>query len=1051
MTQSKRLLKMAMLGAVTLLLTVSSCGIQLRPLQQPSLEKPGVAGAAAKNDKVVYRFFDEDFVSGGYAYNYPEASRVFIPEESGHESEVALQFDLEPGEYSGGAVCLYNLLYDMTKYYSTGALQFWIKGNQGGEIAQVTLVDDEKADGKKTAVRVPLGNYGGITREWRQVSIPLADLGRRGVYWDEKKRVEVPNKFDWDQVAEFRLECRKGDNKTFRVWVDDIFICKDVYQPREEKHEEFWDDQVETVASPSLPDPSIKQAKTLFKNDFASGGFVYVYGGKTAYKIQKGTSKDYSGILACYEDNADYSGVTMALGKGNSVNLEPFRKAKAAGLAFWAKGGSGTNSVYVGLLDLEGDDKKVQTKVILTDFGKIDTTWHYFMIPLKKFSGKGLFWDADKKAEIAADVDWKQINEIRFSTNKGENKVGAGNPVRFYVEDMAIIESIPGYVDPEEYWASFKSGEPDLVLNDFETPADTAWEVAHGPKSDAKFEIVKATDKNGGRKAFSITYKLNDWCDVMYNYSTNKAPVKKRDWTKFWGLKFDFFTDKAYQPINVQVSDAGNEIFIASAGGVKGWNEVLVPFKAFYKFPYWQPPEAIQNGKFDLDSVVKIDIKPSGDGSSGTFEIDNVTLTNTREVKKAPVAAEVNVAATGSFDSCVTPKINDGIFGINAALWDGDLLKPATVAYVKAVRHKVLRYPGGLRADEDHWQDVLAKKDYLVDVDEFLDFCKQAGCEPMFTVNFGTGTPQEAAAWVKHVNVEKKTNARYWEIGNELYGDWHPNHCTAEDYGKRAAEFIKAMKQADPSILVTVVWVLDGEWNKKVFDYTKDLADGVNVHHYAQHTGEENDPGLLSAPQGIGGILGQVRKQTVQYGTPGKQYQVWLTEWNSVDFKPGPQSVSIVNGLFASDYLGQLAKANIEQASYWDIHNDMTTEGGDYGYLSRTGAPDGDNVPRPSYWAFKMTSENVRGKMVECSTNDANVSGYLTVHSDGSKHLLIINKYPATAAAVAIKIPGFSGKGTIAQISKSTGKSGYDAKPMDVTKGIVIKLPPYSITALQVK
>ncbi|HEX7509829.1 MAG TPA: carbohydrate binding domain-containing protein, partial [Chitinivibrionales bacterium] len=586
MTQSIRLGKMAVVGAVVLLMTILNCGIQLRPLKSTAV-KAEVVKSPSANDKVVYRFFDEEFVSGGYSYNYPEASRVFIPEESGHESEVALQFDLEAGDYSGGAVCLYNLLYDVTPYYGTGALQFWIKGNEGGEIAWIALVDDEKSDGKKTVVRLPCNNYGGISREWHQVSIPLADFGKRGVYWDEKKRVEVPNKFDWDQVAEFRMEIKKADNKKFRVWIDDIFICKDTFQPRPEKKEEYWDDQVETIASPSLPEKSIKPVKTLFKNSLPGGAFAYVYGGKTAYKVQKGTSPEYSGILACYEDNGEYSGVTVALGKGNSYNLESLRKSKAAGLAFWAKGAPGVSSVYVGLLDLEPEDKKVQTKLTLGDFGKLDTSWHYFMVPLRRFQDKGKYWDANKKAEIVADVDWKSINEIRFSVNKAENKVEEGKPVCLYVEDMAFIDAIPGYVDPDEYWASFKSSEPDMVLHDFETAEDAQWDVAKGPKSEVKYEMVKATEKNGGQKAMSISYKLNDWCDVMYDYSVHKTPPKKRDWTKYWGIKFNFYTDKAYQPINVQVSDAGNEIFIASSGRERGWNEVIVPFKAFYKFPYW--------------------------------------------------------------------------------------------------------------------------------------------------------------------------------------------------------------------------------------------------------------------------------------------------------------------------------------------------------------------------------------------------------------------------------------------------------------------------------
>ena len=496
--------KISLYGIAAFLIVFSSCGLhlQVKPLAS-AIEKADEGKAGALNKNVVFRFFDEDFVAGGYSYVYPEALRVFIPEESGHESEVSLQFDLVPADYSGGAVCLYNLLYDMTPYYATGALEFWIKGNEGGEIAQIALADDEKSDGKKTVVRVPLNNYGGITKEWRHVSIPLADFGKRGVYWDEKKRVEIPNKFDWDQVAEFRMEIKKGDNKKFRAWVDDIFICKDVYQPRQEKQEEYWDDQNEIVASPPLPEPAIKPVKNLFKNDFPSGGFVYVYGGKSAYKIQKRHTKDYPGVLALYEDNTDYSGVTLALGKGNNFNIEPLRKAKAAGLGFSGlKAAIATTTAYIGLLYLEADGKKVQSKLMLGDFGKLDTASHYFIGPLRRFLDKGKYWDDNKKAEMVADVDWKQINETRFSTNKGENKVEDGQPVRLYVEDMAFIESIPGYVDPDEYWAAFKSSEPRRWLfHDFETPEDQTWDVAKGPKSEAKFEFVKSTCKNGGQSA----------------------------------------------------------------------------------------------------------------------------------------------------------------------------------------------------------------------------------------------------------------------------------------------------------------------------------------------------------------------------------------------------------------------------------------------------------------------------------------------------------------------------------------------------------------------
>jgi len=1035
-------------AVVTAGILMLGCGLQLKPLAS-MVKDSGESKAAAGSDNVVFRFFDEDFISGGYPYWYPDNSNVFIPEESGKNGEVALQFDLIANDYSGGSVCLYNLLYDLEPYYSRGALQFWIKGKNGGEIAWAALVDEENSDGKKTVVRLPIQNYGGISSEWKLISIPLADFGKRGVYWDEKKRVEVPERFNWKGVAEFRLEIKKADNQEFTAWVDDIFIVKDVYEARPDVEEEYWDERKETIPPPPVSEkPQVTERNLFFGDEVPGGGFVYVYGGKTAYKVHASTPPTDKGILTCYLDNGDYSGVTLALGAGHSVNLEPAREMKAAGLGFWAKGAPGVNTIYLGILDDESDGMKVQTKLSIGDFGKIDTTWKYFMIPLRRFQTVGKYWDETKKAEVVGDIKWNQVNEIRFSNNKEENRLEPGEPVTFYVDDIAVIDSIPGYVDPEEYWAAFKSDAPNVMLLDFEEDQDLSkWEMSKGPKSDISLELVKSGAKDGGEKAISITFKLNDWCDAVYHFKRNNDPMIKRDWSKYWGIKFDMYTAKPYQGINVQVNDAGGEVFIATSGSSKGWHEVLVPFKAFYKFPYWQPPDAEQNGKFDMEDVQTIDFKASGEGTSGTFMIDNVRLTNERDVQKEKAPEKVNVAITGDLNDVITQKINDGLFGINAALWDGDLLRPKTAEYVTPVHHSVLRYPGGLRADDDHWKEVLAKKDFMVDTDEFGDFCKQTGTTPMITVNFGKGTPEEAAEWVRHVNIERKQNVKYWEVGNEIYGSWHPYQTTGEDYGKRAAEFIKAMKAVDPSIKITVVWVLEGDWNRDVFKYTKDLADGVCVHHYPQHAGEENDAALLSAAASLNDILPGVRKQLEEYGEHGKKYEIWLTEWNSVDFKPGPQTLGIVNALFVGDYLGTLTRHNIEQASYWDIHNDITEQGGDYGYLSRTGAPDGDNVPRPSYFAFKMASEGLRGKLLDSKANNENVSCYLA-QDGGKKNLMIINKQPETKAVVTISIPGFAGSGTIKQLTKQNMKDGYSTENVSVHAGSELVLPAYSLTLI---
>lgn len=808
---------------------------------------------------------------------------------------------------------------------------------------------------------------------------------------------------------------------------------------------EYWDECVEMVNAPPSA-PQIKENISIITDKLPEKGFVYVYGGKTAYKMQPGSLK--KDILVCYMDGNDYSGVTIALGQGHNIDLSGYRQKGTAGIGFWAKGAPGIKSIFLGIIDDGCDNKKVQSKLRLGDFGNLDTSWKYFMVPIRKFPDNGKYWDDNKKTEITSDVDWNNINEIRFSINKGENRIKSGEPVKLYITDMSLINEIPGYIDAQDYWNDFQSDLPDIVLNDFDTESDHNWFTSGDPKSTASYRLIKSTCKEGKGNALEITYSLIDWCDIVYDYRSNNRSKKIRNWTKHWGLKFNVYTERAFQPFSVQIQDASDELFIASAGAERGWSEIIIPFKNFEKFPYYQPPEARQNGIFDLDSVVSIDFKPSGEGTSGTFVIENIRLTNDRVAKKADIPANITVSVNGSLTKVVTDKINPGIFGINSALWDTDLLSDESVARVKEVNHQVIRFPGGLSADQVKWKEVLAKKDHQADIDEFLEYCRKTGTTPMMTVNFGTGTAQEAAELVQYTNIKKKADIKFWEIGNELYGDWHPNHCSAQEYGKRASEFIRAMKAVDPSIKITVVWMLAGDWNKEVFQYTKDLADGVNVHHYPQGFGEENDAGLLSAPQTLDNIIPAVRKQLSEFGNPSQKYEIWLTEWNSVDFRPGPQTLSLVNGLFAADYLGMLAKHNIEQASYWVIHNDISENGGDYGYLSRTGSPDGDQVTRPSYWAFLMASKALgRGSLYECTINDLNITGYLTAHN-GKKSLLLINKYPKTSATVSINIPGFSGKAVMEQLSAKNANKGPERNELVIKKGLNLILPAHTVTTL---
>ncbi len=612
------------------------CGLQIKPL--PSvLAKLEAQKKEIEDPDIVYRFFDEEFAAGGYEWHYPDESKVFIEEESGKNGEVALRMDLVADDYSGGAVELWNTLYNLKPYYRAGALEFWIKGSVGGEIACAELGDDEDGDGYLVRVKVPLNKYNDITSDWTHFSIPLADFGKRGMWWDEKKQIEVPMRFDWDKVGVFEITIEKGDNKKFSIWVDDVFIIKDRFEPAPDVEEEYWDEREEIISLPPVAKrPEVKIMTTVFQDDITGNMFSHGYGGKTAKRIQKTTDTEKNpSVIGIYLDNTDYSGININFGK--KVDLSEARKTKA-GLAFWAKFGKDVTQVFVGLLDDNSDNKMVQTNVVLRDFAELDTNWHYFMIPLKEFDSQGNWWDENKKMEVPGEVDWGRITELCFSSDKYGNRLEDGIPVTIYVDDISFIEEVPGYVDPDDYWNAFKSEEPDLVIFDFEDPKEAMWSAVSGEESEIFFKVIDQEDRSlrekFGKKMFEIEYANNDWGYVAYPFAKHSAPMEMRNWSKHWALRFDFHTERDEEIIRIHINDSGKEAFVASVTCKKGWNDILLPLRNFKKYPYYQEADAVLNNKLDLDAVTAVEFRPAVAGTMGKFKLDNLKLTNTREVKE---------------------------------------------------------------------------------------------------------------------------------------------------------------------------------------------------------------------------------------------------------------------------------------------------------------------------------------------------------------------------------------------------------------------------------
>jgi hypothetical protein len=813
----------------------------------------------------------------------------------------------------------------------------------------------------------------------------------------------------------------------------------------------------------ALPDAVLG---TFFGDDVAraDGGFTYAYGGRTRNKVLASTTSGNRAVLATYFDD-DYAGVNVSLGNAKPIDLTPYRKTGT--LTFWIKGGPQARKFMVGLMDNQGGSKKVQSKVVGDSYVVVEQgEWRQCRIPLKAFIDDGTYWDATQQREVGAKIDWRRVTDFRISVNRGENKVEPGSPVIFYLDQIQLTKTATGVADPEAYWNEFRSDAPDQLVTDF-SKWSGAWRVQHGKSAQIAASVGKLpaqAPKEVRGQALKIDFKPGDWFDAFIR--PDAAPGMPRDFSKHYALSVWLYTEKAYQTFDVVIYDRDSEMFTSRAGATRGWHQVLIPFRSFSKFPYFQPPESKQNNKLDLDGVTQLGVKPGGE-VAGTMHLASLALTNQRELAKVKAPPLLAAKLTGNLNGPAQPIPE--IYGMNVGRWVADLLDPQTKPLATALNMGVVRYPGGLLSDEENWQRTLRAKDSNVDTDEFLDWCAAQGCTPMFTANVGDGTPALAAEWVKYVNHTRKgTRVSLWEIGNEIYGEWHHYYAKwGKDggvaYGKAVREFVKAMKAVDPTIKISAVWMLGGPWNRAVFKEVADVVDAVSVHHYAQNAGSESDAGLLATSSEVPALMRDVRKQVDELGVRGRKYEIWLSEWNSVDTNPGPQILRHVSALYVADYLGHLAESPIQIANLWALYNGRDKRLGDYGLLAPSGDPQGYNYRRPTYWAFAMLASSLRGTLLTASTDREDLSAWLSKGADGRLALVLVNKSFETDYQTALTIPGLEGTATVSSLTAATSGGLVGSDPMgkaypstgpsserrEVAHGSTILVPKASIVTIR--
>jgi hypothetical protein len=430
-------------------------------------------------------------------------------------------------------------------------------------------------------------------------------------------------------------------------------------------------------------------------------------------------------------------------------------------------------------------------------------------------------------------------------------------------------------------------------------------------------------------------------------------------------------------------------------------------------------------------------------GTSNTFYVTGIQMA----AASPPGIVHLGFSATNALR-----RADPRWFGVNTAIWDGNFDTPTTLSELQQAGLQFLRFPGGSASDDYNWATGLSYPSPYPSVTTFTNFAHIAtnmGAKVIITANYGTGTPAEAAAWVKDSNITNHYGFEYWEVGNEVYGSWETNtHANPGDsytYGTNAANFIQTMKAADPTIKVGVV-VVTGEdannngyfghpatnsatgqihygWTPVLLSALKKVGvtpDFLIYHWYPEYTGGESDPLLLQGTSNWVGDSQNIRQMVTDYfGPTGTNIELLVTENNSNSGSQGQQSVSLVNALYYADSLCQLMTTEFNSFVWWDLRNGVDYAGtidptlygwrlyGDLGLLDGLGTSLTDRYP--PYFTAKMMQYFVRGgdTVVKASSDWALLCAYAVHRADGSLTLMVINKDSTSSLTANLSVSNF--------------------------------------------
>src|SRR6187399_541361 len=241
-------------------------------------------------------------------------------------------------------------------------------------------------------------------------------------------------------------------------------------------------------------------------------------------------------------------------------------------------------------------------------------------------------------------------------------------------------------------------------------------------------------------------------------------------------------------------------------------------------------------------------------------------------IRQMPGRGDFDRRVLGSFLEHLGRAIYTGVFEPGSKLADAKGFRTDVVRDIKELAVPIVRYPGGNFVSGYNWLDGVGPKGQRPTVlerawnsletnrfgtNDFVDWCRAVGTEPLLGMNFGTGTAEMAVAYAEYCNVERGTrwsdlrrshgyeqphNIRYWCLGNEMDGPWQIGQLQAREYGRKARDVARQMRGIDRNVQLIACGSSGTNmptylvWDREVLEECYDQVAGLSLHAYYGNT-----------------------------------------------------------------------------------------------------------------------------------------------------------------------------------------------------------------------